>query len=890
MNKGLITAWLLVLFGVMVVPAQAQSGNTPSSMLKYNSAQDYTPGDGYMVAGDLWETVKPLNTNDANLLNNSYRGIGMISYMHMGSDDISHLHPGGMWPAGYRVINLFRNGRKFGFPAFKADGWPGYGEGNPIYAIDEGKDSRFMTPIYGPNLAGAGDPTRDYQREARYTDETRTHLVYEAGWPTTAGIDFKLRAHQFTPNEQNLNDFVVMELTMTNTGEVDSNADGQLEATGNVIDAVTASLQGETAPAVKIGFNGRRLGGTDGGSKFGAGRTFGYVGATDDSGHPHDFLAWFANVPPGRLGGRTVPPPGERDFGINNYTNKDGYTDIWSAWRWMGVKQGSIEDFNGSYANLGSIDAASPDKQTLFGTHPIGENEQRGWYTSHTFQPQLVTYRYNNSAKEFRAATAVWYEDYGRTADGGTRPANLAPNSRFFESGTADDITTFVPRANPDRPHGDFKYASEDVGKEVGIQQPVWEPGWNPTLVSNTNPTDADFYNAIGYTREWTFGESNKTGVGPFSLDVGESITFVFVAAAGFRFEGVRGAITAAEWAWDRGWDIRSDIPAPPAPEMQVASTVEGTAVVRWTDVQTIDSDVDGYKIWRAAQYHRRNYLDEGLRLVDRFHHQHELDQTTDAFLDDINPYFDAADFAFSGSDVSGTYQPEEWGTYDLIAKIPVSELSQYTAGGGAYDFEFEDANAITGFTYWYYVSSYKEGGPWTGPAGPVAVGHLESSGVVNRNGRNSPDAPMGTIGIGTPWIETYPFAFQHASFPNEGTLNHKNIGTSFTVTPPVASADDVARLITVSPNPYKITGLNDVRTNPSSHNISFLNLPSSYTITIMDVSGQIMFQQSVEEASDGRFVWDMFSKDGVEVSSGLYIYHVSYDEREVVGHFAILR
>lgn len=33
-----------------------------------------------------------------------------------------------------------------------------------------------------------------------------------------------------------------------------------------------------------------------------------------------------------------------------------------------------------------------------------------------------------------------------------------------------------------------------------------------------------------------------------------------------------------------------------------------------------------------------------------------------------------------------------------------------------------------------------------------------------------------------------------------------------------------------------------------------------------------------------------MFSKDGVEVASGLYIYHVAFDGREVVGRFAILR
>jgi hypothetical protein len=111
-------------------------------------------------------------------------------------------------------------------------------------------------------------------------------------------------------------------------------------------------------------------------------------------------------------------------------------------------------------------------------------------------------------------------------------------------------------------------------------------------------------------------------------------------------------------------------------------------------------------------------------------------------------------------------------------------------------------------------------------------------------------------------------------------------------VTPPAAPVDQVASLITVTPNPYKITGLNDVRNNPSSHNIDFLNLPEDYKLTIIDVSGQIIFQTSVEGAPDGKYTWDMFSKDGVEVASGLYIYHVEYDggSQSATGHFAILR
>ena len=100
------------------------------------------------------------------------------------------------------------------------------------------------------------------------------------------------------------------------------------------------------------------------------------------------------------------------------------------------------------------------------------------------------------------------------------------------------DITSFVPKANPDRPNGDYKYGpSPTITPGSGINQPIWEEGWNPSLRNNANPSAADFYTAIGYSEEWNFDNSNKNGVGPFRLDVGESITIVWVGAAGFRFE-----------------------------------------------------------------------------------------------------------------------------------------------------------------------------------------------------------------------------------------------------------------------------------------------------------------------------------------------------------------
>ncbi|HET6566906.1 MAG TPA: T9SS type A sorting domain-containing protein [Rhodothermales bacterium] len=889
---------LLVCGGVLAPSARAQSKDKPSSILTYNRATEDLPDDGYMVAGDLWDTVMPLNTSQPGHLGNRYQGVAgqdLMAFMHLGSEDAAFFNPGGMWPNAYRVVNLFRNARKFGFTAYDPNGWPGYAAGNPIFEADQGKDSKYMIAMYGPNVAGADDPSRNYKRPARYIDAARTQMIYEAGWPTTIGVDFKLRAHQFTSNEQNLNDFIVIEWTLTNTGCVDSDANGACEATNHVIDAIAASMQAETAPSIKIGFGGDRTRGPDGASLFGAGRTYGYVGAPDENGDPYDFVAWFANVPPDKTAGLVVPGPGARDFGINNYLQKAGYTDVWGAFRWMGVKQGSIGDaITGSGVNTGAlsnITADSPDKQTIFGTDPIGTGPERGWYTSHTVCSSLVTYRWQDAVKEFRAATAVWYDNYSRLSQNagcGQHTPDLNPNSRFFQAGTPGDITSFVPKlVGAQRPNGDYKYGPAlDPTPGSGIDQPIWEEEWNPALRGNASPSDADFYKAIGYSREWNFDDSNKNGVGPFHLDVGESITIIWVGDAGYRFEGVSDAIKAAQWAWEHGWDVQQQLPVPPAPEMQVAGSETGKAIVRWTDVSSIDPDIDGYKIWRAAQYRKYEWLKDGMRLADNYQHQNVPGDTNKtAFRDPVNRFFD---YQFTGG-TSGVYQPEEWGTYELIAKIPKGDLSQHAADGAPYDYAYEDTTSILGFTYWYYVSSYKDG-QWTGPLGQVAD-QLESSGVVNRNGRNTTDAVEGTIGMISPWFETYPFAYNFPLFPQEGTLAFKNMGAAFTLKPAVASASAVPKLITVAPNPYKITGLNDVRNVSTSHTINFLGVPSDFTITILDVSGQIIFQDHVTGGAAGQYPWNMFSKDGVEVASGLYIYYIQYgDNQSVVGHFAILR
>ena len=77
-----------------------------------------------------------------------------------------------------------------------------------------------------------------------------------------------------------------------------------------------------------------------------------------------------------------------------------------------------------------------------------------------------------------------------------------------------------------------------------------------------------------------------------------------------------------------------------------------------------------------------------------------------------------------------------------------------------------------------------------------------------------------------------------------------------------------------------------------TEHKMLFINLPTGTKITIFDVAGQVIDVLNFDSTNpfDGTLFWDMFSKDGIEVASGLYIYVAEYPGGAQTGHFAILR
>jgi hypothetical protein len=102
---------------------------------------------------------------------------------------------------------------------------------------------------------------------------------------------------------------------------------------------------------------------------------------------------------------------------------------------------------------------------------------------------------------------------------------------------------------------------------------------------------------------------------------------------------------------------------------------------------------------------------------------------------------------------------------------------------------------------------------------------------------------------------------------------------------------------IKVVPNPYVMTNelepevVNQYRNQ--RRRIMFTHLPAQCTIKIFTVSGVLVDEIQVDNpAPDGITHWNLESKEGLEIASGMYIYHVKAAATgdEKIGKFAIIK
>ncbi len=839
----------ILMFAVLVLGAAvlafAQSGD---GMKKVNAPAS---GSGVMSAGELWDSFMPMNKGP-------YYGEAsspfITTLVRVGNFDRQWSTPTQLWPGGWTFGNYWNKGIEMlewnPSPTFNPQTVAG--KTNPIYSATAGPNycvAAYGNPVgaAGLKVAGQGVAARDYAIETKYVDASRHHAMYEAGWPTNIGVDVKMKIHQWTLNWNNFNDFIILEFTLTNTGKKDINMDGITESDTNTIHALTLLIHGEFMCSYEISRAGARLT-----NRFGAQRAIGYCGDNDPTGAPWDITIGF----PGES------QSGVKDMGLNAFPFRY-YSDVWSGWAWLGAKT-----------------AAGADKTTMFGTHPLGTGAQRGWYETCGQAKGLPVgdggTSVPNHANFHTASMGVWYKDGGKSRDASKLDLNPDPN--FFESGTAGNPETFVPKATPDRPRGDRKLFSEEGAGafEVLPYETVAPNTWAKGFVGAGN-FDGDLFSSVG----------------PFHLDVGESVQITLVDVGGYRLQGVQNAVAAARWAYELRANnyaaFDAAIAYPQVPEIRVDNTLAKSVKVRWDNKAETNgtgssaANFAGYKVYKAGLAKQFDYYGLGMRGLDDYWKNMTPGATPAGLLKPTNPNFAAQGFIAGRTGV-----PDSWGPYELAAVIPKASLGTYGDNSQTgYNYAWEDKNVDLGFKYWYYVSAYTAepapfdlGASYSG-TNPKTTTILETSNV-NRNGAS---------GL---WVDTYPMADQNAFYPKTAA-GLKALGTGFIVKSALANPATLASggaKIVVKPNPYKKKALFDNATDAYDHKVAFLNLPPKATITILDVAGQIVkqYQHQTTDPNNGFWSWDMFSKDGVEVASGLYIYVVEYDGGKTVGYLSILR
>ncbi len=803
------------------------TGTALYAQSKVSGVLDPANGNGIMVSGEFWDSYMPLNKGPYY----SEATADILRQNRIGNFERQWSSPTHMWPGGWNFGAFWNKGLEIMVwdpdPTFNPATIGG--ATNPSYYAASGPNyayAGYPNTARGKNIPGRGDPARDYARESKWVDaQKRHHAVYEAAYPTTVGVDVKMKLHQYSLNWNNFNDFHILELTFTNTGVVDMNADGTAEKTNHVIEGIATSMHGEYMAAYSLSEGAGR------GNAFFAQRVIGYYGDKDASGSP-----WAMHIAfPGESG------PGIKDMGI--FAGPQRYmADVWSSWAFLGAKDASGNDF-----------------PTRFGTPAVGTGAERGWYVT-AGQGKGFNMSSGDPKDNFVGAMGTFYVDGGKSLD--KTKFNLAANPNLFEAGsTPGDLRTFVLKASGrTAPSGDLKSTNTFAVNP-------YEPSWTE-----------------GYTAANNFDGDGFLGIGPFKLEVGQSVTITMAVCGGYRLQGVANAIATARWVYQNKTNADYDLPFdyPAVPEIRIDNTLSQSIRVRWDNRAEASPDFAGYKVYKTSLSQQVDWLAGGTRGLDEYWRNMTPGPTPASLLKPVNPNFTAQAFVAGRNGV-----PDGWGPYTLMAVIPKASLGTYTdASAAGYNYSWEDKVVDVGFKYWYYVAAYTNkaldlGTSYVSFSNLPTTDFVETSNI-NRNGAN---------GL---WQSTYPFATLNTFYPKT-TQGLKDIGTGFIVKSALANPADLVSgkaKITVKPNPYKKKALFDNATLSYDHKITFMNLPGNAKITILDVSGQLIDQINFQstDPNNGSTFWDMFSKDGVEVASGLYIYVVEYDGGKQVGYFSILR
>jgi hypothetical protein len=126
-------------------------------------------------------------------------------------------------------------------------------------------------------------------------------------------------------------------------------------------------------------------------------------------------------------------------------------------------------------------------------------------------------------------------------------------------------------------------------------------------------------------------------------------------------------------------------------------------------------------------------------------------------------------------------------------------------------------------------------------------------------------------------------------------SLECRHVASSEKAVTPLANPVDGAGEVYVVPNPYYGNAQWDLGPNPSDPtgtHVDFMNLPKGpWTVRIFTLAGDIVRTLENDGKSDiGEVKWDLVSRNGQDIASGVYIYSVESQYGSQVGKFLILR
>lgn len=806
------------------------------------------PGAGVMCAGDLWESFLPTGIAKYYGEVQHPEWSSQSHLVRVGNLDRSWTTPTNHYPSG-DVHSLTWNQGLF---LVEFDPTGGFTERATYDAHDQA--TFYSYAVWHSDMANNEGATSngDVYGGVDWVDDARTQQMYEASFPTNLGLDVVFKTHQFSMNEANMNDFILCEIQLTNTGEQDYNCDGVVERSNHKIEAMTLGWEDGTFGSMKLRSNGTRWTG-----KWPAFTVGGYDATPDPDGNPWA-VPFIFSTQIGSVDADGWAPDEARFVG---YRNKEHYfNDIWTGTQFIAVKAGPIE-----------AGSAALDKKTIYDSHPIGEGVERGWFTTHNRNIFGGAYGY------FYYAAGTFFENGGKE-ESASLPSAIRPDPNWFDVSqayTVNDPVSFAtivkPEAERTQPMGDIKL--------TGLWLQNWERNFPGTLAPGIPAEDEMTVGSTQKTK-FNFGSGAYEGVGPFSLEVGETITIVCAEYAGYRLKGARNALAAARFTYESDYNV----PTPPTmPRVAIEKDpVEPIPVVYWDNAAETDPDFAGYKVYKVSAFPKYDSNQFGIRFLDNYQHQTGADigatneELVERYCEPINPNRSIPE------DYNVVWSPGTHGPWKIMADIPIAELSNYINTADEFErpdfaYRVQDLTGDTGigYTYWYYVAAYSNK---TGDIAGTSYTSLES-GKSNWNGRDGR------------WLGTYPYATSNVDYPVDAA-DRAFMGAPYqNLVPRQDPADLVSGKIKIQikPNPYKVQAPHDVGLE---HKIIFYNLPIHTRITILDLSGQIMDTMWYEgyTANDGTMFWDMFSKDGPEVQSGLYIWIAEYPGGQQTGYMGIMR